>query len=89
MRTASKLNELAILDIEVIHMHYYPHNRKLRRIKSENAEEEKQIKIDLDETKLNYAHALKRNMAIKAMLSMLNVSCILSFDLCNAGRSNC
>ena len=58
----------------------------MRRIKSENDEEEKQIKKDLDETKLNYAHALKRNMAIKAMLSMLNVSCVLAVDLCNANR---
>ena len=52
-------------------------------IKSENAEEEKQVKKDLDESKLNYAHALKRNMTLKAMLSMLNVSCVVLFELCN------
>lgn len=54
----------------------FPHNRKLREMRCEKAEEEKQVDKDLDEAKLNLAHALKRKMAIKAMLSLLNVSCV-------------
>ena len=52
------------------------HNSKLKRTEIETAQREERLKQELDNAKLTYADKLRRKLALKAMLSLLNV-CII------------
>ena len=72
MRPCGKLTSLFTCDqLHVIHTDTI--YSKFKRVEIARAQQEEQIKKDVDNAKVAYAEKLRRKLALKAMLSLLNV----------------